>query len=50
MDKPILLGLALIGLTVVNVYAYRELGFLGLLVTAASVPFVDQILGIIKDL
>lgn len=50
MDKSVLLIAAMAGLVIVNVAAFRYLGFFAFFVTAASIPFAQRILEIIEKM
>lgn len=50
MEKTILISLAIIGLTTLNIAAFKYLGILAFFITAASIPFAGRILEIISNM
>lgn len=50
MSKAILIAVACLALASVNIAGFKYLGIFGFFVTAASIPFAEQLLGMISAL
>jgi hypothetical protein len=50
MDKSIVICFAIAALTLMNIVAFRYMGILAFFVTAASIPFAQELLKMIGHL